>query len=156
GRQQPLRIADLGTGSGALLLALLSELPKAHGIGTDVSRTALICARRNARARGLAPRARFVACDYGTALLGPFDLLVSNPPYVRRSSIASLAPEVRLFDPLRALDGGVDGLDGYRAIAADARRLTASNGVVVVELGEGQLEAAALLFLTAGLDTLAS
>jgi len=150
-RQSPLRIADLGTGSGALLAALLSECPAATGIGTDVSTIAVACARRNMRALELGQRAAFTVCDYGAALKGPFDLLVSNPPYVRRSDIPTLQPEVRLFEPARALDGGVDGLHGYRAIAADARRLLAPDGLIVVELGAGQANAVTSLFLDAGL-----
>ena len=117
----PLRIADLGTGSGALLLALLSELPAAIGVGTDRSLAALEVARDNARRLRPRARARFVACDYGAALAGGFDLVVSNPPYIATGEIATLAPEVRDFDPRPALDGGADGLDAYRAIAADAR-----------------------------------
>lgn len=150
-RSQALRIADLGTGSGVLLLALLSELPNASGIGTDISPAALECARANAAALGLADRASFIACDFGTALSGSVDLLVSNPPYIARGDIAGLQPEVRDFDPRRALDGGPDGLNGYRAIAADARRLLARDGILAVELGHGQLEAAAALFATVGL-----
>jgi release factor glutamine methyltransferase len=146
-----LRIADLGTGSGALLLALLSELPSACGIGTDISAGALGCARDNAAALGLAGRAAFVACDYASALEGPIDLLVANPPYVARGDIAALPGEVRDFDPRRALDGGPDGLDGYRAIAADARRLLAPAGVLVLELGFGQLSAVTSLLPAAGL-----
>jgi release factor glutamine methyltransferase len=140
-RAQPLAIADLGTGSGALLLALLSELPQARGIGSDVSTAALARARENAAALGLAGRAAFVACDFAAALKGPFDLVVSNPPYVARDAIAALAPEVRDFDPRVALDGGCDGLAGYRAIAASARRLLAPDGLLVLELGIGQLAA---------------
>jgi release factor glutamine methyltransferase len=150
-RSQALRIADLGTGTGALLLALLSELPNASGIGTDISSLALECARDNAAALGLSSRASFIACDYGTALNGPVDLLVSNPPYVARGDIAVLQPEVRDFDPRRALDGGPDGLDGYRAISSDAGRLLAPNGILAVELGRGQLAAATALFAAAGL-----
>ena len=150
-RQQPLRLADLGTGSGALLLALLSELPNAHGVGTDVSPGAVTCARRNAIALGFEKRAAFVVCNYGTALSGPIELVVSNPPYVCQSTIASLAPEVRLFDPARALDGGSDGLDGYRAIASDLHRLLSPNGIVVVELGAGQCDAVRTLLATGGL-----
>jgi release factor glutamine methyltransferase len=150
-RSQALRIADLGTGSGALLLALLAELPNASGIGTDISPAALECASGNADALGLAGRASFIACDYGTALNGPVDLLVSNPPYVARGDIAGLQPEVRDFDPRRALDGGPDGLDGYRAIAADAQRLLAPGGTLAVELGCGQLAAATALFTATGL-----
>jgi release factor glutamine methyltransferase len=150
-RARELRVADLGTGAGPLLLALLSECPAASGVGTDTSRAALACARGNARGLGLAHRAAFILADYGSALAGPFDLVMSNPPYVRSDHIVALQPEVRDFDPPRALDGGADGLDGYRAIAADARRLLAPDGILVVELGAGQLEAAAALFVTAGL-----
>jgi release factor glutamine methyltransferase len=145
-----LRIADLGTGSGALLLALLSELPEAYGVGTDLSAAALGCARDNAAALGLSRRASFVACDYAAALAGPVDLLVANPPYVARGDIAALPPEVRDFDPRRALDGGPDGFDGYRAIAADAWRLLAPGGVLVLELGFGQLAAVTSLLGSAG------
>ncbi|HEY6255588.1 MAG TPA: peptide chain release factor N(5)-glutamine methyltransferase [Xanthobacteraceae bacterium] len=150
-RAQARMLADLGTGSGALLLALLEQLPGARGVGTDRSREALGCARDNAAALGLAERARFVACDYAAALKGPFDLVVSNPPYVAHDDIATLAPEVRVFDPVLALDGGADGLDAYRAIIADARRLLSPQGVMVLELGAGQLEAVEGLLAGAGL-----
>jgi release factor glutamine methyltransferase len=146
-----LKVADLGTGSGALLLALLSELPLACGVGTDLSRAALGCARDNAAALSLSARAAFVACDYAAALRGPFDLVVSNPPYVRHDDIATLAPEVRVFDPLLALDGGMDGLDAYRAIAATARNLLSPDGMLVLELGAGQLGAVDGLVAAAGL-----
>jgi release factor glutamine methyltransferase len=149
-RVMPLRIADLGTGSGALLLALLSELPNAWGIGTDLSHRALAVARDNACRLGLA-RGGFVACDMLQAVRGPFDLIVSNPPYVETSSIAALAPEVRDFEPRLALDGGPDGLACYRAIAAAAPALLAPDGVLVVELGIGQAEPVAALFAAAGL-----
>ncbi len=152
GKSRALRIVDLGTGSGALLLALLCELPGACGIGTDVSFTALHCARDNAAALDLSARASFVACDYGTALRGPADLLVCNPPYIARGGIAGLQAEVRDFDPQRALDGGPDGLDGYRAIASDVRRLLAPGGILVVELGQGQLGAVTSLFAATGLE----
>ncbi|QWG13052.1 peptide chain release factor N(5)-glutamine methyltransferase [Bradyrhizobium sediminis] len=133
-----MRIADIGTGSGAILLALLSELPGAYGIGTDISVTALQTARANAVDLGLAGRAGFVACDYAAALSGPFDLIVSNPPYIRSADIAGLAAEVRDHDPLRALDGGPDGLDAYRALIPQAARLLAPKGALVVEVGQGQ------------------
>jgi release factor glutamine methyltransferase len=150
-RARPLRLADLGTGSGALLLALLAELPHAEGVGTDLNAAALACARRNAHALGFGARAGFIACDYGDALAGPFDLVVSNPPYIPHGTIASLAPEVRVFDPTRALDGGEDGLDGYRAIASDICRLLSPSGMLVVELGADQCGAAKVLFDAAGL-----
>ena len=146
-----LRIADLGTGSGALLMALLSELPNAFGIGTDINPTTLECARDNASALGMSGRSAFVICDYATALEGPLDLLVANPPYVACGDIARLDPEVRAFDPRRALDGGMDGLDGYRAIAADAPRLLAGEGTLVVELGRGQFERVSAIFAGTGL-----
>jgi len=145
------RIADLGTGTGALLLALLSEVPAARGAGTDLSVSALACARANADTLGLAGRATFVVCDQGAALAGPFDLVVANPPYVAHADLAGLLPEVRTFDPLRALDGGPDGLSAYRAIAADARRLLGPRGRLVLELGAGQLAAVTALLAAAGL-----
>jgi release factor glutamine methyltransferase len=136
--RRPLRIVDLGTGSGAILLALLSELPDAFGYGTDISVEALRTARGNAVDLGLASRAAFVACDYAAALSGTFDLIVSNPPYIRSLDIAGLATEVRDHDPLRALDGGADGLDAYRALIPQAARLLAPGGILAVEVGEGQ------------------
>jgi release factor glutamine methyltransferase len=134
----PLRIADIGTGSGAILLALLSELPKAFGIGTDISAAAAQTARANAARLGLAPRAAFVVCDYAAALSDSFDLMVSNPPYIRSAEIAGLAAEVRDHDPLLALDGGIDGLDAYRALIPQAARRLRPGGALVVEAGLGQ------------------
>ena len=133
-----LRIADIGTGSGAILLALLSELPDAYGFGTDISVAALRTATTNAIYLGLGRRAAFVACDYAAALSGTFDLIVSNPPYVRSAEIAGLATEVRDYDPHRALDGGADGLNAYRALIPQAARLLAPGGALVVEVGHGQ------------------
>ena len=149
-RSRKLRIADLGTGSGALVLALLSELPNAFGVGTDTSTKALVVARDNAR-RLAQTRARFVACNMAAALRGPFDAIVSNPPYIASGDIATLAPDVRDFDPHLALDGGTDGLDFYRAIAAAAPKLLAPGGALVVELGIGQAEPVAHLFAAVGL-----
>ena len=149
-RGKALRIADLGTGSGALALALLSELADAFVVGTDLSVQALGMARDNARRLGLS-RAVFVACPMADALRGPFDIIVSNPPYIASSKIAALAPEVRNFDPRLALDGGRDGLDGYRAIATTMPELLAPGGFVAVELGIGQAEPVAALFAAAGL-----
>ncbi|MBW7949791.1 MAG: peptide chain release factor N(5)-glutamine methyltransferase [Pseudorhodoplanes sp.] len=151
-----LRIADLGTGTGALLLALLHELPHAHGIATDLSCKALMTARSNAERLGLAERARFVCCNFGESLAGGFDLVVSNPPYIATARIEVLEPDVRDYDPRLALDGGRDGYDAYRAIAADARRLLASDGALVVELGTGQEATVRALMATRGLTTVAS
>lgn len=136
--ERRLRIADIGTGSGAILLALLSELPDANGVGTDISVAALQTASGNAVQLGLASRAAFVACDYAAALSGAFDLIVSNPPYIRSADIAGLSIEVRDYDPLGALDGGTDGLDAYRALIPQAARLLAPGGALVVEAGQGQ------------------
>jgi release factor glutamine methyltransferase len=148
---RPLRIADLGTGSGAILLALLSELADAFGYGTDTNVDALRTARGNAVHLGLASRAEFLACDYAAALTGPFDLIVSNPPYIRSADIPGLATEVRDHDPLRALDGGTDGLDAYRALVPQAARLLALGGVLAVEVGEGQSADVERLMTSAGL-----
>ena len=146
-----LRILDIGTGSGALLLALLSELPNAVGTATDISAAALDVARANAECSGLAGRCTFIACDIAAGVPGPFDLIVSNPPYVVHGEIASLPPEVRDYDPALALDGGADGLDAYRAIAAQARGPLAPGGKLIVELGAGQEAAVRVLFTKAGL-----
>jgi release factor glutamine methyltransferase len=145
-RARPLRIADLGTGSGALLLALLNELPNAFAIGTDLSTAALALARDNAQQLGLAARAVFVACDFAAALAGALDLIVANPPYVTSAELAQLAPEVRDHDPSLALDGGPDGLRAYRALVADAPRLIGAAGHMVIEVGAGQADAVASLF----------
>jgi release factor glutamine methyltransferase len=150
-RLEKLRLLDIGTGSGALLLALLRELPNAGGIGTDISAAAVAVAHLNAGRNDLAGRCTFVACNVATGLQGPFDLIVSNPPYVTRGDIETLAPEVRNFDPSIALDGGTDGLDFYRAIAGEARRLLAPAGGMIVELGMGQEGAIRTLFTKSGL-----
>ena len=149
--EQPWRIADIGTGSGAILLALLSELPEARGFGTDISAAALRTARANAINLGLADYAVFIACDYAAALPGPFDLIVSNPPYIRSAEINQLATEVRDHDPHQALDGGTDGLDGYRALVPQAARLLAPGGALVVEAGHGQSGDVQDLMTSAGL-----
>jgi len=148
-RTRPLRIADLGTGSGALLLALLTELPNAHGIGTDIDPAALAVAQDNAARLGLKARAQFIAGDYAQPLSGPFDLVVSNPPYIASAEIGTLGPEVREHDPRHALDGGADGLAAYRAIAADAARLS-PRGSMVVEIGRGQEAEVERLFAAKG------
>jgi release factor glutamine methyltransferase len=151
-RNDRLRIADLGTGSGAILLALLSELPHACGVATDINLAALKTAKANAGRLGLASRSSFIACDYASALAGGLDLIVSNPPYIRSAEIATLAAEVRDHDPLRALDGGVDGLDAYRVIAPEAAKLLAPGGILVVEVGHDQSDDVAGLMAAAGLS----
>jgi release factor glutamine methyltransferase len=150
-RDRRLRIADIGTGSGAILLALLSELPDADGLGTDIDVAALRTASSNAVDLGLAHRAAFVACDYAAALSWRFDLIVSNPPYIRSAEIADLAIEVRDHDPLGALDGGADGLAAYRALIPQAANLLVPGGVLVVEAGHGQSAEIERLMTAAGL-----
>jgi release factor glutamine methyltransferase len=137
-QDRALRIADLGTGSGAILLALLSELPNAKGIGTDISADALTTAASNAARLGLGARASFIRCDYAAGLSGTFDLIVSNPPYICSADIAGLATEVRYHDPLLALDGGPDGLSAYRTLIPQSAALLAPGGALVVEAGQGQ------------------
>ena len=149
--KRPLRIADLGTGSGAILLALLSELPDAYGIGTDISVAALQTAGSNTARLGFGPRAAFVACDYAAALSDTFDLMVSNPPYIRSADIAGLATEVRDHDPLVALDGGADGLEAYRRLIPQAAERLVAGGVLVVEAGHDQSGDIAGLMAAAGL-----
>jgi release factor glutamine methyltransferase len=146
-----LRIADIGTGSGAILLALLSELPDAFGVGTDISVAALQTASANAVDLGMNDRAVFVACDYAAALAEKFDLMVSNPPYIRSAEIAGLAIEVRDHDPRGALDGGTDGLDAYRALIPEAGRLLRPGGALVMEAGQGQSGPIEGLMTAAGL-----
>jgi release factor glutamine methyltransferase len=152
-RNAPPRIADIGTGSGAILLALLSELPDSTGVGTDISLMALRTARDNAARLGLAPRAAFIACNYAAALSGAFDLIVSNPPYIRSADIPRLDREVREYDPSDALDGGNDGLAAYRAIIPEAAHLLAPGGTLVVEAGSGQSGAIAELMSASGLTS---
>jgi release factor glutamine methyltransferase len=149
--ERAFRIVDIGTGTGAILLALLHELPDACGVGTDISLEALQTARSNAADLELASRAAFVACDYAGALSGTFDLIVSNPPYIRSSDIAGLATEVRDHDPHQALDGGADGLAAYRAVIPQAGRLLKPGGTLVVEAGRGQGGDIEALMTAAGL-----
>ncbi|MCK1392119.1 peptide chain release factor N(5)-glutamine methyltransferase [Bradyrhizobium sp. 1] len=146
------RIADIGTGSGAILLALLHEIPDAFGVGTDVSLTALNTARDNAEALGLADRAGFVACSYAAALRGPFDLIVSNPPYIPSGEIPKLSIEVREHDPRLALDGGNDGYDAYRALIPQATERLAPGGALIVEAGQGQARDIETLMVAAALS----
>ncbi|MGE3932300.1 MAG: peptide chain release factor N(5)-glutamine methyltransferase [Rhodospirillaceae bacterium] len=151
-RDVPLSVLDLGTGSGCLLLALLSELPAARGLGVDVDPDALAVAAENAARLGLAGRAAFRRGDWGAGLDGAFDVVVSNPPYIRHGDIDGLDPDVALFEPRRALDGGADGLDAYRAIAADLPRMVAPGGIAALEVGADQ--AGAVTALLAGADFL--
>lgn len=150
-RDAPLRILDLGIGTGALLAALLSERPSAFGIGIDRSEDAARTARDNLARAGLGRRSAVLAGDWAASLDGRFDLVVSNPPYIPRGDLAGLDREVREHDPVLALDGGPDGLDAYRALAAALPGLLAPGGVAVLELGIGQEAAVATLVSAAGL-----
>ncbi len=154
-RDRPLRLADLGAGSGAILLALLSELPNAYGVGTDIAIGALATAAANARRLGFSSRAAFVVSDYAAALGGGFDLIVSNPPYIASDEIDGLAPEVRYHDPHRALDGGEDGLDAYRRLVPEAASRLRPSGALIVEVGHDQQEAVKALMERAGLAGIA-
>ncbi len=150
-KRAPLSVLDLGTGTGALLLAVLSELPAASGVGVDLKPEAAALAARNAARLGLSGRARFLAGDWAVALAGRFDLILCNPPYIESAAIAGLMPEVARHEPGSALDGGADGLDAYRRIIADLPRLLAARGVAVLELGAGQQAAVEALGRAAGL-----
>jgi release factor glutamine methyltransferase len=137
-RDRGYRFLDLGAGTGCLLLALLAEYPRASGFGVDRVFGAATTARRNAARLGFAERAHFIVGDWATALAGSFDAIVANPPYIATRDISDLPPEVRDYDPVLALDGGIDGLGAYRAIAADLPRLLAPGGIIACEIGAGQ------------------
>ncbi len=137
-RKEALRVLDLGVGSGALLCALLAEFGDARGIGVDISAGAAEVARRNIEACGLAGRAEIRVSDWTKGLEGPFDLIVSNPPYIRTADLSRLPREVLAFDPRLALDGGIDGLDAYRRILPEAPGLLFEGGWLMVEIGAGQ------------------
>jgi release factor glutamine methyltransferase len=145
------RFLDLGTGSGCLLLALLSEFPRASGVGIDIAAGAAGTARRSAERLGLHGRAHFVVGDWASPLAGGFDAVVANPPYIPTPAIAGLPPEVRDYDPRLALDGGADGLLAYRAIAIDLPRLVLPGGLFAAEIGWGQAEPVAAILRQSGL-----
>ena len=155
GREAPLSLLDLGTGTGCLLLALLSEWPAASGLGLDLSAGAVAVAAANAQRLGLAGRARFRVgdwrmSDWTAGLEQRFDVIVSNPPYIETEAIAGLAPEVAGYDPRAALDGGADGLDAYRRIVPVLPGLLAPGGWVALEIGIGQEGAVGRLLEAAG------
>ena len=153
--ERPFRqVLDLGTGSGCILLSLLADRPEAHGVGVDASAAALRVAEENAAALGLGERARLVEGDWTTGMIGPFDLVVSNPPYIPEGEMAALEPEVRDWEPRGALAAGPDGLAAYRAITAGAPALLAPEGRLLLEIGPGQAEAVSRLCQAAGLAAL--
>lgn len=139
----PRRIVDLGTGTGCLLVALLSAFPEAVGIGVDRSAAAVACARRNAARLGFGARAEFLEGDWFSPLEGEFDLIVSNPPYIADDEYAVLAPEILRYEPKGALVAGRDGLDAYKQILTGAGRCLTPKGAVLVEIGASQAEAVA-------------
>ena len=146
--RRPSRLLDLGTGSGCLLLALLSERPESWGIGVDLSPAALATARTNALDLGLSRRAAFAVMDWTAAVVGPFDAILCNPPYVEEG--AGLAPEVAVYDPPDALYAGSDGLVAYRQLVPGLPALLAPEGWALLELGAGQAAAVSALGRAAG------
>jgi release factor glutamine methyltransferase len=150
-REAPARVLDLGTGTGCILLALLSERSQATGLGVDIAPGALAVARDNARALGLDDRVTFQEGNWAAGLTGPFDLVVSNPPYIPAGDLDGLEPEVTRFDPRRALDGGPDGLDPYRILARECPPLLAGGGALAVEFGQGQEDDVAAILTAGGL-----
>ena len=147
---EPLRILDVGTGSGALIAAILSELPNAAGWGIDISPHAVAAARWNLSKLELGHRAKVLQQGWATPLALDFDLVVSNPPYIETAAIAGLDPEVRDYDPRLALDGGPDGLDAYRELAGRHKDWLKPGGVMVVEIGATQAQAVRALFEASG------
>jgi release factor glutamine methyltransferase len=144
-RRATLRFLDLGTGTGCLLLALLSEFPLASGVGIDIAEGAVRTAKTNAEKLGFADRAGFVTGDWGTAVSGRFDAIVANPPYIESGALALLPQEVASHDPPRALDGGPDGLSEFRAIAEQLPELLVPGGIFATEVGAGQAGAVAVI-----------
>jgi release factor glutamine methyltransferase len=150
-RQKPLRLLDLGTGTGCILLALLSEFRNAVGFGVDLSAGAATTAWRNAGRLGFADRAHFLVGDWGAAIAGHFDAIVANPPYIPDPLLTGLPREVALYDPQRALSGGEDGLQAYRSLARDLGRLLRPKGVFFGEIGLDQDRAVAKIIRASGL-----
>ncbi|MBI1868476.1 MAG: peptide chain release factor N(5)-glutamine methyltransferase [Methylocystis sp.] len=151
-RGESLAILDLGTGSGAIVCALLAEFEKARALAVDVSAAACAAAAANFARCGLADRAATLRGCWADAVDGVFDLVVSNPPYIRSWEIKSLAPEVALHDPMLALDGGADGLNCYRYICGDLPRLLSPRGLALLEIGAGQARDVCALLTAKGLE----
>lgn len=155
-RVEALDILDLGIGTGAICLALLANLPNARGTGTDLAQDALDTAAQNAALNGLSERFTTVRSNWFEALSGHYDVIVSNPPYIRSDVIPDLDREVREFDPMLALDGGADGLEAYRAIAGSAAKFLKPAGIIAVETGFDQRQAVRQIFEKAGFNEVAA
>ena len=153
-RPLPARILDLGTGTGCLLLSLLHEYPLARGVGVDICKNALAVAKENAASLQIDNRTAFINSSWASEVEGSFDLIVSNPPYIPTAAIAMLAPEVSLYEPKLALDGGPDGLDCYRAIVPQLSRVLAPQGLAVFEMGIGQAREMETLAAQCGLQVI--
>ena len=150
------QLVDVGTGSGIIAISLLALYPMLDAVAIDVSPGAVVTARQNAEMAGVSARFHGVVADYLSAIAGRLDVIVSNPPYIPTAEIAGLSREVREHDPMRALDGGADGLDAYRAIAAQAACLLVADGHALVEIGQGQASEVCNIFRQRGLDLAAS
>lgn len=149
-RKGSARLLDLGTGTGAIALALLKEIPELQAVGADLAPGALETARRNADLNGVADRFSTVETCWFDRIEGRFDIIVSNPPYITRDVIAELEPDVRHYDPILALDGGPDGLDAYRAIASGIDNFLDEDGWIGLEIGFDQKQTVTALFSDAG------
>ncbi len=152
-RQATLDILDLGTGSACLLIAALGQYAKANGTGVEKSADAFTWARHNVSAHQLGGRTRLEAVDWCTMPFGRFDVILSNPPYVKSADLAAVAPEVARFEPIVALDGGADGLDAYRALAPRISAMLKPGGVALIEIGAGQASSVPALFGASGVNT---
>jgi release factor glutamine methyltransferase len=151
GHPPPQTVLDLGTGTGCLLLAALTEFQGAFGVGVDRSAAAATLAARNAAALGLSNRVTLLCGYWAAALGGAFDLVLCNPPYIPTSDLDGLMPEVARYEPGTALDGGTDGFDAYRSVIPDLPRVLSVRGMAVLEVGIGQADTVATLARQAGL-----
>lgn len=150
-RRQAQRILDIGTGTGCLILALLHEFPAASGLGIDSSIAALAVARANAADLALAHRAMFSAGNWTDGVVGHYDIIISNPPYIPSDRIGALVPEVALHEPRSALDGGRDGLDSYRSLSGRLAGLLTATGLAAIEVGADQHQNAGAILAAGGL-----
>lgn len=160
GRFDAPKMIDFGTGTGCLILSVLGDVPKASGIGVDISAGAVACAQENANALGLADRCDFRVSDWmenlpEETIAAGFDIMISNPPYIAHREMASLAPDVRDYDPYGALSDGADGLGAYRILTGVAARLVRAGGQVIFEIGQGQEDAVRALLIQHGFDAIA-